>query len=83
MSFKISKPALVAPRGQSLIKPVDSLNMAMNLITRTVGDPQQSAVRVGELIDIGVVQTNPEGQLIPGRLIIDFEARLKALEDAP
>ena len=80
MTFQLAKPGLVAPRGQSLIKPVESLNMAMNLITRTVGDPQQSAVRVGELVDIGIVQTNPEGQLIPGRLLADIEARLQALE---
>lgn len=81
MTFKISKPGLISPRGQNLIKPVESLNMAMNMITRTVGDKSQSAIRLGELVEIGILQTNPEGDIIPGRVMLDFEARLKALEE--
>ena len=83
MSFVITKPGLVSPRGSNLIKPVESLNMAMNMITRTVGDHQQSAVRLGELMAIGIIQTNPEGQIVPGRVMIEFEERLRALEEAP
>jgi hypothetical protein len=57
--------------------------MAVNMITRTVGDYSQSAVRLGELMAIGIIQTSPEGEIVPGRVMIDFEERLRALEEAP
>ena len=53
MSFKINKPALTPPRGADLFKPVELLHSAVGMLARVVGDPLQSAVRVGELHPLG------------------------------
>lgn len=66
MTFKIVKPTTVPARGSQLLQPVEKLNIAMNLLGRVQGDPLQSAVRVGELVDAGVLQFDPSGVLIPG-----------------
>jgi hypothetical protein len=66
VSFQILKPALIPPRGLNLIKPVETLNMAMNLITRTVGDHMQSAVRLGELVTLGVLAFDEAGDIVAG-----------------
>lgn len=71
MTFKIEKPSLLPARGGlNLQAPVEKLNMAMNLLGR-IGDPMQSAVRLGELIDAGVLQYNANGVLVAGRAFGD------------
>lgn len=65
MTFQISKPAIVPARG-NLQQPVEKLNFAMQMLTRQSSDPLQSAVRVGELVDLGLLQFSPTGVLIPG-----------------
>lgn len=66
MTFQIVKPALVPARGLDMIKPVESLTQAMHLIARTVGDPLQSAVRLGELTELGLLKLDVDKNLVVG-----------------
>lgn len=66
MTFKIHKPALAPARGTSFKDPVEKLNMATQLLLRTAGDPMQSAVRLGELFDAGLLRYDASGLLVPG-----------------
>lgn len=69
MSFKISKPTLLPARGstvQAALAPVEKLNAAVNMLGRVAGDPMQSAVRLGELFDAGLLRYNAEGLLVAG-----------------
>lgn len=65
MTFKIVKPSLIPPRGPSLVKPVEQLHSAVGLLSRSLGDAKQSAVRVGELLDSGFFVLNSDGVLVP------------------
>lgn len=69
MSFKISKPTTVPARGTQLLPSVEKLNMAMHMLGRVQGDVMQSAVRLGELIDTGILQFDQNGLLVPGRAV--------------
>lgn len=67
MTFKIDKPALLPARGGiNLQSPVEKLNLAVNMLARVGGDPLQSAVRLGELTDVGLLKRDEEGNLIVG-----------------
>lgn len=66
MTFIVTKPALVPARGTQLIQPVEKLNMAMQMLGRSVGDPLQSAVRLGELVDAGILKTDQNGNIVSG-----------------
>lgn len=65
MTFKINKPALLPARGVNLIQPVEKLNLAMQMLLR-VGDPLQSAVRLGELTETGLLKRDADGNLVVG-----------------
>lgn len=67
MSFKIEKPVTVPARGGiNLQQPVEKLNLAVQSLGRVQGDPMQSAVRLGEMFDAGLLRYDATGLLIPG-----------------
>ena len=63
MTFVLYKPAMVPVRGKDLTKAVETLNYAVNMLGRSFGDESQSAVRLGELLQLGIVKMGPDGQL--------------------
>lgn len=67
MTFKIDKPALLPARGGlNLQQPVEKLNLAVNMLARVSGDPLQSAVRLGELTEAGLLKRDEQGNLVVG-----------------
>lgn len=81
MTFVLYKPALLPPRGTDFVKPIETLNYAVNLLGRVVGDPMQSAIRLGEAAEAGLVRLGPSGEVLPGRLYEDLLARVEKLEN--
>lgn len=81
MTFVLQKPALLPVRGSQFIKPIETLNYAVNLLGRVVGDPLQSALRLGEAVEVGLIRLGPSGEILPGRLYEDLLARVEKLEN--
>jgi hypothetical protein len=63
VTFQISKRALTPPRESANRTSIENLVGAVNELSGAVGMQQQRALRIGELIDLGLLKLNSQGTL--------------------